>query len=127
MPLSGANVVVEGTELGAVSSDDGSYRVEVAPGTYTITTSFIGHTPASKEVLVGEENVGVNFTLVIEVLTMSDIEVLASRADETTPVAYTTIDKAEMEVRLGSQLNKVVVRVMLVSMYVDLTNVMLRL
>ena len=102
-PLAGANVVVEGTDLGAVSSDDGSYRVEVAPGTYTITTSFIGHTPASEEVVVGEENVGVNFTLVIDVLAMSALEVLASRADETTPVAYTTINKAEMEVRLGSQ------------------------
>jgi len=78
-PLAGANVVVEGTDLGAVSSDDGSYRVEVAPGTYTITTSFIGHTPASEEVVVGEENVGVNFTLVIDVLAMSALEVLASR------------------------------------------------
>ena len=102
-PLIGANVVVEGTELGAVSSDDGSYRVEVAPGTYTVTTSFIGHTSASKEVVVGEENVGINFTLVMDVLAMSDIEVLASRADKTTPVAYTTIGKEEMEVRLGSQ------------------------
>jgi len=102
-PLIGANVVVEGTELGAVSSDDGSYRVDVAPGTYTVTTSFIGHTSASKEVVVGEENVGINFTLVMDVLAMSDIEVLASRADKTTPVAYTTIGKEEMEVRLGSQ------------------------
>jgi len=75
----------------------------VAPGTYTVTTSFIGHTSASKEVVVGEENVGINFTLVMDVLAMSDIEVLASRADKTTPVAYTTIGKEEMEVRLGSQ------------------------
>ena len=34
---------------------------------------------------------------------MSGLEVLASRADEKTPVAYTNISKAEMEVRLGSQ------------------------
>ena len=102
-PLAGANVVVEGTELGAVSSDDGSYRVEVAPGTYTITTSFIGHSPASEEVVVGEENVGINFTLVMDVLAMSSLEVLASRADEKTPVAYSMVSKEEMEVRLGSQ------------------------
>jgi len=102
-PLIGANVVVEGTELGAVSSDDGSYRVEVAPGTYTITTSFIGHSPASEEVVVGEENVGINFTLVMDVLAMSSLEVLASRADEKTPVAYSMVSKEEMEVRLGSQ------------------------
>ena len=34
---------------------------------------------------------------------MSGLEVLASRADEKTPVAYTNVTKAEMEFRLGSQ------------------------
>ena len=102
-PLAGANIVVQGTELGAVSSDDGSYRVDVTPGSYTVTASYIGHTPVSKEVVVSEENVGIEFTLTVDVLAMSALEVLASRADKTTPVAYTTISKEEMEVRLGSQ------------------------
>jgi iron complex outermembrane receptor protein len=102
-PLAGANIVVQGTELGAVSSDDGSYRVELTPGSYTVTASYIGHTSVSKEVVVGEENVGIEFILAMDVLTMSGLEVLASRAGERTPVAYTTIDKEEMEVRLGSQ------------------------
>ena len=31
-PLVGANVVVEGTDLGTVSADDGSYSVEVPSG-----------------------------------------------------------------------------------------------
>ena len=31
------------------------------------------------------------------------LKFLASRADEKTPVAYTTVDKEEMEFRLGSQ------------------------
>ena len=34
---------------------------------------------------------------------MSALEVLASRADQKTPVAYTTVSKKEMEIRLGSQ------------------------
>ena len=34
---------------------------------------------------------------------MTALEVLASRADEKTPVAYTTVTKEEMEIRLGSQ------------------------
>ena len=34
---------------------------------------------------------------------LSALEVLASRADEKTPVAYTTVTKEEMEIRLGSQ------------------------
>ena len=104
-PLVGANIVVDGTDLGATSSDDGSYIVvlEGGTGTYSITASFIGYSSVSREIVVGEENVGVDFTLVIDALAMSALEVLASRADEKTPVAYTTVSKADMEVRLGSQ------------------------
>jgi len=90
-PLAGANIVVQGTELGAVSSDDGSYRVDVTPGSYTVTASYIGHTPVSKEVVVSEENVGIEFTLTVDVVAMSALEVFASRAEEKTPVAYTTV------------------------------------
>ena len=45
----------------------------------------------------------VNFLLEIDVVALTALEVLASRADENTPVAYTTVEKAEMDIRLGSQ------------------------
>jgi outer membrane cobalamin receptor len=45
----------------------------------------------------------INFSLEPSLIQMSGLEVLASRADEKTPVAYTNISKAEMDVRLGSQ------------------------
>jgi hypothetical protein len=45
----------------------------------------------------------VNFRLSASSIEMSGLEVLASRAGEKTPVAYTTVTKAEMEARLGSQ------------------------
>ena len=102
-PLVGANVVVEGTNLGTVSGVDGVYRVEVPAGDYNVIASFIGYSSVTNSVTVDSSDVVVDFTLVIDAIAMSDIEVLASRADEKTPVAYTTIDKAEMEVRLGSQ------------------------
>ena len=102
-PLVGANVVVEGTDLGSVSDNAGAYLITVESGTYTITASFIGYSSLSQEVVVGEENVGADFELSAEALTMSALEVLASRADEKTPVAYTTVDKADLEFRLGSQ------------------------
>ena len=102
-PLVGANVVIEGTNLGTVSGVDGSYRVEVPAGDHNVVASFIGYSSVTESVTVDSNEVVVDFTLVIDAIAMSDIEVLASRADEKTPVAYTTIDKAEMEVRLGSQ------------------------
>ena len=102
-PLVGANVVIEGTNLGTVSGVDGSYRVEVPAGDHNVVASFIGYSSVTESVTVDSNEVVVDFTLVIDAIAMSDIEVLASRADEKTPVAYTTVDKAEMEVRLGSQ------------------------
>ena len=102
-PLVGANIVVDGTELGSVSDKHGAYVVSPDEGTYSITASFIGYSSVTKEVTVGKEDVSVDFTLVIDALTMSALEVLASRADEKTPVAYTTVSKEDMEIRLGSQ------------------------
>jgi iron complex outermembrane receptor protein len=103
-PLIGANVAVEGTDKGGVTDNSGKYIIDIgAEGTFTLTASFIGYSPATLDVVVGDIVGTLNFNLEEDVLIMSALEVLASRADETTPVAYTTIDKAEMEVRLGSQ------------------------
>ena len=103
-PLQGANIVVKGTELGAVSDNVGSYVVlNVPAGTYDVTASFIGYSSVTKSVVVGDGDTVVDFNLVVDAVALSALEVLASRADKTTPVAYTTVDKAEMEVRLGSQ------------------------
>ena len=101
-PLAGANVVVEGTEMGAASSEDGTYSIKLDAGSYTVTASVIGYQSSTKSVDVSDD-VTLDFSLVVSVVGMSALEVLASRADEKTPVAYTTVDKAEMEFRLGSQ------------------------
>ena len=102
-PLSGANVVVDGTEMGTVASETGFYSIKLDPGTYTVTVTFIGYSSQSQEVVMGGEDVKVDFALAIDAITMSALEVLASRADEKTPVAYTTVGKEELEFRLGSQ------------------------
>jgi hypothetical protein len=102
-PLAGANVVVEGTDIGGVANELGLVNISVDAGTYTITASFIGYSSLSKEIDVSDSEVKVDFALVIDALTLTDVEVLASRAVTTTPVAYTTVEKEEMEFRLGSQ------------------------
>ena len=102
-PLEGANIVVVGTELGGVSAKDGSFKIDVPTGTYDVTASFIGYTSVTNSVVVGDIVSSVNFILEFSYLGLSDVEVLASRASENTPVAYTTVDKEEMAFRLGSQ------------------------
>jgi len=104
-PLEGANVVIVGTDLGATADDSGAFSMrEVPAGTYDVTATFIGYSPMTLSVVVGEEGTSVlDFELEVGTVVLSDVEVLASRASETTPVAYTNIDKVDMELRLGSQ------------------------
>ena len=102
--LAGANVVVEGTDLGAAADASGSYLIEELPaGTYTVTASMMGYKSSSESVTVGTGTAVVNFSLSAAVLKMSGLEVLASRAVENTPVAFSNVTKADMEFRLGSQ------------------------
>jgi len=103
-PLAGADVVVQGTELGSAADAVGAYSIDLEAGTYTLTASSIGHASLTVEVEVVEGTVStVDFSLSVSAIEMSALEVLASRADEKTPVAYTTVDKEELEFRLGSQ------------------------
>ena len=100
--LAGANVVVEGTDLGAASSEDGTYSISIGEGSYTVTASVIGYKSSTASVDVSGD-VTLDFSLAISAVEMSALEVLASRAGAKTPVAYTTVDKERIEFRLGSQ------------------------
>ena len=96
--LAGANVVVEGTNKGSAADANGEFTISNVSNGSTLTASMIGYKDMSMDV-----SRTVNFSLEPSMIEMSGLEVLASRADEKTPVAYTNISKAEMEVRLGSQ------------------------
>ena len=102
-PLEGANIVIEGTDLGGISISDGTFSIKVDSGQYNVVASFIGYKSFTQLVDVKDDAVSVDFSLEIDAVVLSDIEVLASRADENTPVAYTNVGKEELEFRLGSQ------------------------
>jgi outer membrane receptor protein involved in Fe transport len=52
-PLPGATVMLEGTQLGAASNEDGQYVVVgVTPGTYSVRVSFVGFTPQVTQIRV---------------------------------------------------------------------------
>lgn len=101
--LPGANVLIVGTTMGAAADANGNYTIANVPsGSVTISASVIGYEKATQTLNITRSTT-VNFTLEASAIQMSALEVLASRADEKTPVAYTNISKAEMVVRLGSQ------------------------
>ena len=44
LPLLGANVIIEGTEKGAISNENGYFEIsEIKPESYNLTVSYIGY------------------------------------------------------------------------------------
>ncbi|MCG2715401.1 MAG: TonB-dependent receptor, partial [Candidatus Marinimicrobia bacterium] len=103
--IAGANVIVEGTTLGAATDIDGNFTIiDVPAGTIKIVVSVIGYAKVDQEVTVTSGSaVKVNFQLERETLDLGALEVLASRATRETPVAYTNVEKIEIELSLGSR------------------------
>ena len=101
--LAGANVVVGGTTMGAAADVDGYFVIENVPnGTYTLTASVIGY--ESSDATITLPGVGiVDFALKTSALELTALEVFASRATRNTPVAYSNVEKENIEFRLGSQ------------------------
>ena len=82
--MAGANVTVEGTNMGAAANSSGSYSISgVSPGTYTVSASYIGYNTASKSVNVGSEGATVNFSLASAALSASEVSVIGSRFSHT--------------------------------------------
>lgn len=49
-PLPGANVIIQGTSFGAATDADGEYTIlQIQPGLYTVSASFIGYATLQKQ------------------------------------------------------------------------------
>ncbi|MFQ5551847.1 MAG: carboxypeptidase regulatory-like domain-containing protein, partial [Gemmatimonadales bacterium] len=98
---------VTGTEFGTVTDGAGQYSVSgLRPGPYQIAARFIGFGPAGVDEvqLAAGDSRQFDFTMGATAIRLDAIDVLASRAIErTTPVAYSNVDKIQMEQQLGSQ------------------------
>lgn len=102
--IAGANVVVVGTVLGAATDENGNFVIEEIPtGNVEVMVSVIGYTKISRNVKVTAGITKLNFLLERETLELGALEILASRATRTTPVAYSNVEKMDMEVYLGSR------------------------
>jgi len=97
--LPGANVIVDGTDLGIAADEDGAFSFESIEMGSSVTASMIGY---EDETLYADSDTLV-FNLVGSAIELNELEVLASRASSNTAVAYSDIGKDELELRLGSQ------------------------
>lgn len=75
-PVAQASLAIEGTSYGTYSNDNGSYRLELPEGMYTVIASFIGYESQKKSVrLTGKKTV--DFILKEETVALKDVEVYA--------------------------------------------------
>ena len=119
-PLPGANILIQGTTLGAAANLDGNYTIlHVPPGTYTVEISVIGYT----KVMVNDVRVRIDQTSRVDgTLSMEAIEgeavtviadknlikedvstsVVAISSDEVEDLPYTTVSDV-VELQAGIQ------------------------
>ena len=72
-PLLGVNVVVTGTTLGVTTDFDGKYKIDVPPGSKSLTFSFIATEP--QEIIIGS-SVQINVTMAESAVGLSEVVVI---------------------------------------------------
>lgn len=80
--LPGANVMIEGTTMGAASDENGFYFIiNVPPGYYTLKATMMGYSPASKTEakIITDMTTKVDFELFPTVLEVEAVTVMAER------------------------------------------------
>ena len=103
-PLTGANVIVEGTGLGTMSGENGKFSLQLPAGKYIISASYIGYEIAKKEVHVGEQPLEIHFSLKPTIIPGQEVVITVTRAVERkTPVAFVDIPRQNLEERYWAQ------------------------
>ena len=93
-PLRAANVVVEGTEMGALTKSDGSFIIKNIPvGVYDVSARIMGYEKQTKEVEIKADlTTTVMFSLRMKAIGIPGITVTATRAiKRETPIAFTDL------------------------------------
>jgi iron complex outermembrane receptor protein len=94
-PLAGATILEKGTNNGTSADDDGNFSLTLTQDNPQLTVSYVGY--RTKEVLVEDPDEFLSIRLDESVLMSGEIFVSALRVDESTPIAYSNISRADIE------------------------------
>ena len=108
--LIGVTIQLTGTELGTVSNENGTFRLENIPlGSYTVQSSYLGYQPLRKfNINVTAGNIQLlNFELVPAASKLQEVEIIADRkqsaaiADLVTPLSVQSLSTEEIRSNPG--------------------------
>ena len=95
--LPGANISIEGTYEGTVTSIDGHYSIEgLRPGSYRIRATFIGYETQTQKVELSN-NTDLNFQLAVSSVMADEVIVVATKAGDKSPIALSNVTKEEIQ------------------------------
>ena len=105
LSLPGATVIIAGTVTGTATDSDGFYVIsDLSPGTYALEVSFVGYETVFQSIVLQDADVTFDFALQASSQALEALELFASRAlNRQTPVAYSNIEKLQVERELGSR------------------------
>ncbi|MBE9468917.1 MAG: TonB-dependent receptor [Bacteroidetes bacterium] len=100
--LIGANVLIK-AGVGTVTDFNGEFSLQVDPGEYNLSISYVGYESTIRKVqVIGEKTVILNISL--KTITLNEVTIVADVArSRETPVAFTNILPAKIEAELGTQ------------------------
>ncbi len=85
--LGGATVVVVGSQQGTVVRQDGSFRLELAPGTYELRVSQIGYAAVTESVtLTAGQTLSRNFQLQPSAIRVDEVVAIGTRRSDRTVI-----------------------------------------
>lgn len=94
-PLEGATILESGTTNGTSTEPDGSFQLKLTTDINEITVSFVGYNTETVAIIDPDEYVEV--TLEERIIMTGEVFVNALRVDESTPIAYSNINRREIE------------------------------
>lgn len=92
-PLAYASVFIKGGTLGTTANSQGSYFLDLAPGTYVIYCQYVGYGRVEKKITAGDGPMTVDFTLSPLQTTMKEVVVHAGGEDPAYEIIRQAIKK----------------------------------
>ena len=105
--LSGANVYLAGTSLGAAAKSDGKYQINNVPaGNYTLVFSYLGYSTMETSVQVGNSNATQNAQLSRAALEIEALQVTGTIIkDRVTPFPHSSLTSEDLELLLDESIS----------------------
>ncbi len=94
--LAGATIKLKNKAVTILSDKNGDYSLNLAPGKYTFSVSYVGYKTEEKSVDLNS-NATINFSLSAQMFLADEVVISATRASKNTATTYKNLDKAALE------------------------------